>query len=54
MGDERVKPRNAPVKGYLLLEDGRRFDGELAGYPAEGLPGRTPLPGSARSSSRPE
>jgi carbamoyl-phosphate synthase small subunit len=45
MGDARVKEGNAPVRGYLLLEDGRRFDGVLAGYLAEGLPAENTAPG---------
>jgi carbamoyl-phosphate synthase small subunit len=33
------------VSGYLLLEDGRRFDGVLMGYLAEGLPAENTAPG---------
>ena len=37
--------RPTPKNGYLLLEDGRRFDGVLNGYAPEGLPAENTAPG---------
>ena len=43
---EQMTLSNRPrVKGCLLLEDGRRFDGVLAGHYPEGLPAENTSPG---------
>jgi carbamoyl-phosphate synthase small subunit len=38
-------PNRQRAQGYLLLEDGRRFDGVMSGYLAEGLPAENTAPG---------